>query len=104
MLYDGLGRVGREHIPKMWDQIQLPPRPRPPFWGNLALYTHLGFSLLINASGFKCKKKQQISSNTSEGEEEREREGGSERKGEREREREGGGRVRTVGRLRELGV
>lgn len=58
------------------------------------LYTHLGFSLLfLNASsGFKCPKKKQISSNTSEQnresrERERERERG--RRESRERERAG---------------
>jgi hypothetical protein len=57
----------------------------------VALYTHLGFSGLLNASVFKCTKKKQISSNTSEqSRESREKE--SERERGREREREGGER------------
>jgi hypothetical protein len=59
--------------------------------GNVALYTHLSFTRLLYASGFKCTKKKQISSNTSEqSRERRERERAGERKDGWEIERVGG--------------
>jgi hypothetical protein len=72
----------------MKDQIQLPPRPRPPFWGiwpSTPTWALAYSSTLLDLNARKRSKFHQT----------------PQKRVERER---GRGRGRTVGRLRELGV
>jgi hypothetical protein len=93
-----MGRMGGEHIPKKWHQIQLSARPRPPFWGmwpSTPTWALADSSMLLDLNARKRSRFHQTPQNRVE----RERE----RKGQRDRERAGerkdGWEIERVGGL-----